>query len=395
MNKPPFEQRLERIKDYLAERDLQALVVLDDLNTIYASGFHIDVATWERPVATVIPLDAEPFMILNELSTNDIRYAQEQKTVWIKDLHFYVEHPRPMNRIHTMREWDRLLCELLEDRKIFRGQIGVDAKGAWLKSQLRNHLPQLEVVDCGQLLRDMRTVKDEYELSLIRKACELGDLGLGHFKETISVGKTALEIATETTSMLATDAVEQCPEYAVDVRCSFTGTGPFGAMPHGMRFNTRKIQKGESLLAVVIVRLNGYVGEDERTFIAGPPDEKMRKFFNVMKKAQAAGVEQCVAGNKLSDIDSAAAKVIEDAGYGQYIFHRTGHGIGLGGHEYPHDMAFSYRTLEPGMVFSIEPAIFVYGYAGFRHSDTVIVGKDKPEQATKFSKELDDLIIDV
>lgn len=395
MDRPPFEKRVERIKQYLAERDLRALVVLDDLNTIYVSGFHIDVATWERPVATVIPLDVEPFMILNELSTNDIRYAQEQKTVWIKDLHFYIEHPRPVNRIHTMREWDRLLCELLEDRKIFRGRIGVDAKGSWLKSQLRNHLPELEVVDCGQLLREMRSVKDEYELNLIRKACELGDLGLCHFTETIAVGKTALEIAAETTLKLTSDVVERYPEYAIDVWCSFTGTGPFGAMPHGMRFNSRKVQKGESLLAVVIVKLNAYVGEDERTFFTGPPDEKQRKFFEVMKKAQAAGVEQCVAGNKLSDIDSAASKVIEDAGYGQYIFHRTGHGIGLGGHEYPHDMAFSYRTLEPGMVFSVEPAIFVYGFAGFRHSDTVIIGKEKPEVATKFSKELEDLIVTV
>lgn len=395
MDRPPFEKRVERIKQYLVERDLRALVVLDDLNTIYVSGFHIDVATWERPVATVIPLDVEPFMILNELSTNDIRYAQEQKTVWIKDLHFYIEHPRPVNRIHTMREWDRLLCELLEDRKILRGRIGVDTKGSWLKSQLRNHLPELEVVDCGQLLREMRSVKDEYELDLIRKACELGDLGLGHFTETIAVGKTALEIAAETTLKLTSDAVERYSEYALEVRCSFTGTGPFGAMPHGMRFNTRKVQKGESLLAVVIVKLNAYVGEDERTFFTGPPDEKQRKFFEVMKKAQAAGVEQCVAGNKLSDIDSAASKVIEDAGYGQYIFHRTGHGIGLGGHEYPHDMAFSYRALEPGMVFSVEPAIFVYGFAGFRHSDTVIIGKEKPEVATKFSKELEDLIVDV
>lgn len=395
MDRPPFEKRVERIKQYLAERDLRALVVLDDLNTIYVSGFHIDVATWERPVATVIPLDVEPFMILNELSTNDIRYAQEQKTVWIKDLHFYIEHPRPVNRIHTMREWDRLLCELLEDRKILRGRIGVDSKGSWLKSQLRNHLPELEVVDCGQLLREMRGVKDEYELDLIRKACELGDLGLGHFTETIAVGKTALEIAAETTLKLTSDAAERYPEYAIEVRCSFTGTGPFGAMPHGMRFNSRKVQKGESLLAVVIVKLNAYIGEDERTFFTGPPDEKQRKFFEVMKKAQAAGVEQCVAGNKLSDIDSAASKVIEDAGYGQFIFHRTGHGIGLGGHEYPHDMAFSYRTLEPGMVFSVEPAIFVYGFAGFRHSDTVIIGKEKPEVATKFSKELEDLIVAV
>lgn len=141
------------------------------------------------------------------------------------------------------------------------------------------------------------------------------------------------------------------------------------------------------------MRLNRYGVENERNYIVGKPTEKQRKIFEVMKEAQMKATEMCVEGNRLSDIDSAAQAVIESAGYGDYIFHRTGHGIGLGGHEYPDDMAYNHRPLKAGMVLSSEPGIYIYGYGGFRHSDTVIVGKNKPEVATKFTKELEGLTI--
>lgn len=395
MNRPPFEKRVERIKHYLAERDLRAFIVLDELNTVYVSGYFIDISTWERPVATVIPRDEEPFQILNELSYNQMRYLQEQQITWIKDVRFYLEHPRQVNRLYAVRDWGRLLSEILEQRKIVRGRIGVDSKKEWLKEQIDPFLLELEIIDCDTLLRDMRNVKDEYELDLIRKSGDLTDWGQERFKEGIAVGKTALEIGAENAYIVTVEACKRYPDYGLEIWSGFTGTGPFAAMPHGMHFNTRKIQKGETLVNGVGACLNGYFTENERTFFTGPPTEKQRTFFEVMTEAQLAGVEQCVAGNRLSDIDAATVEIIEKAGYGQYIFHRTGHGIGLGGHEWPDDMAFNHLTLEPGMVLSVEPAIYVYGYGGFRHSDTVIVGKTKPEVVTKYTKELADLIVEV
>jgi Xaa-Pro dipeptidase len=98
---------------------------------------------------------------------------------------------------------------------------------------------------------------------------------------------------------------------------------------------------------------------------------------------------------KKSRLDAAALKVIEDVGFGDYVFHRTAHGIGLGGHEYWDDSSFNHRIMKPGMVTSVEPALYVYGLGGFRHSDTVIIGKDKPEVTTKYTKGLKDLIIHV
>ena len=389
------KKRAVRIREYLAEKELKALAVLESLNTIYVTGFEIDVAPWERPVTTLIPVDGEPVILLNELSINHYRYGLEKNVHWIKDVRYYDEHPRMTKRRYYTREFPLLLSETLEEKGIWKGRIGVDSSPSKFAGWVKPHLPELEVVDASKLLREMRLIKDEYELDLIRKSGELSDWGQGRFKEALEPGKSHVGIGHEVAHVLAVEAAKRYPsDVSIRVGAGFTGTGPDGAMPHGWRRPSgRKIQKGDSLLNVVSVRLNMYGVENERTYLVGRPNEKQKRFFEVMSEAQRKAVEMCVAGNKVSDIDAVALKVIEEAGFGDYVMHRTGHGIGLGGHEYWDDMAFNHRIMEPGMVTSVEPAIFVYGHGGYRHSDTVIVGKDKPEVTTKYSKELEDLII--
>jgi Xaa-Pro aminopeptidase len=390
-----YKKRAERIRKYLAEMDLSALVVFDSLNTVYVSGFQLDVEPWERPVATVIPLEAEPFMILNELSINHYRYGLENNEHWIKDVIYYDEHPRLTKRHYYTQDFPRLLCETLEERGIFKGCIGVDNSDSTLEKWVGYYLHDLKVVDASKLLREMRLVKDEYELDLMRKAAELTDYGLEKMKEAIKVGKSNLEVGHEVAYEIAKEAAKKYPvDVSIEISAGFTGTGPEGAMPHGWRMpNGRKIEKGDTLLAVVGVRLNKYWVEDERTFIVGKPSEKQKRFFDVVTEGQRKAIEMCVAGNKVSDIDAAALKVIEDAGFGDYVFHRTGHGMGLGGHEYWHDMAFNNKIMQPGMVTSVEPMLCVYGLGGFRHSDTIVIGKYEPEVLTKYTKELENLII--
>ena len=391
-----YKNRAERIKNYLAKKDLKALVVLDSLNTIYVSGFQLDVEPWERPVATVIPLDGEPFMILNELSMNHYQYGLEKNAHWIKDVRYYDEHPRITKRRYYVRDFPLLLCETLEEKGIFEGRIGFDATNLGLEKQMNFYLPDLKVVDESKLLREMRLVKDEYELDLMRKAAELADYGMEKMKEAIKVGKSNLEVGYEVAYEISKEAAKRYPtDVSIQIAAGFTGTGPEeGAMPHGWRMpNGRRIQVGDTLLAGIGVRLNCYWVEDERTFIVGKPTEKQRKFFEVATEAQRKAIEMCVAGNRVSDVDAAALKVIEDAGFGDYVFHRTGHGIGLGGHEYWHDMAFNHRIMKPCMVTSVEPMLCVYGVGGFRHSDTVVIGEKEPEVLTKYPKELEDLII--
>ena len=391
------KKRGERIRKYLAERELDALAVLESLNTKYVTGFQLDVAPWERPVTTLIPVDGEPVILLNELSVNHYKYGMEKDFFWIKDVRYYDEHPRMVKRRYYTREFPLLLSETLEEKGIWKGRIGVDTSLPQFEGWVKPHLPDLDVVNAGKILREMRLVKDEYELDLMRKSGEISDFAQIKMSEAIKLGKSHVEIGAEVAYAIAKEASKKYPkDVSIKPMAGFTGTGIEGAMPHGWCSPSgRVMEKGDTLLNGTGCRLNGYSVENERTWVMGKPTEKQKRFFEVMKEAQQAGVDMCVAGNKVSDIDAAALKVCEDAGFGDYVFHRTGHGMGLGGHEYWDDMPFNHLVMKPGMITSVEPALFVYGLGGFRHSDTVVIGKDKPEVLTTYSKELEDLIISV
>lgn len=389
-----LEERAEKIREYLAENDLEALAVTSKPNFDYVTGFFVGTSFWERPVVAVIPLDYEPFMVLNELSTNHVEFSRNKGRGWIDDVKIYTEHPRQTNRLYTVTNWSTLVSKTFRERGITKGKIGVDSNQSFLKKKLKDDLPDLSFVDAGRLLREMRLVKTDAALDLIRKAGELSDWGQEKLKELIAEGKTPIGIGTETAHLLAKEATDRYPEYQIYTSAGFTGTGPHAAMPHGVGgYTGRKLKEGDTLVNGVGVSLNQYGVENERTFILGKPTERQKKVFNVMKEAQENAVEMCVAGNKVSDIDSAAQKVIENAGYGDYIMHRTGHGMGLRGHEYWDDIAFNHRKLEAGMVTSVEPGIYIKGFGGFRFSDTVIIGKEEPEVVTEYSKDLNDLTV--
>jgi Xaa-Pro aminopeptidase len=171
------------------------------------------------------------------------------------------------------------------------------------------------------------------------------------------------------------------------MRC-WTLSGPASASPHGTGApNGERIEAGHVLVNIVIPRLNGVVIENERTWFCGKPSDEQIRLFQTAKAANEAAIEQVVTGNPVSGIDAAAQSVIEQAGYADHIKHRTGHGMGLLGHEFPEDMAFNHRKLRANEVYSAEPGIYVYGLGGFRFDDTVVVG-DRPEVVTTAPKDL-------
>ncbi len=389
------EERARRFRDYLAANDLAALAVFTPENLTYLSGFMLDVQPWERPVACVIPRDAEPFLLLNELSTNHIKLAVERGTCWITDYAIYVEHPRQTRRLPTRQEWGWLLGDLLRRRGIARGTLGVDSM-APLSAAVREGMGRgFEFVPAGDLVRDMRLVKHDEELALIRAAAELTDLTQEFYRETLKPGMYVADVDNQARRYMTLKAIELHPGCRVEpVVIGFSGIE--SACPHGPGANSgMRAKPGDALINIVVVRLNGYVCENERTFLIGDVDPKLADAFEVMTRAQTAAAEAMVEGGRVCDLDSTAQAIIEAAGYGDYINHRTGHGIGLAGHEYPDDTAFNYRPLQAGMVFSSEPGIYFPGLGGVRHDDTVIVGRQQAEIVTRFTKNIDDLTIRV
>lgn len=388
-----YEERAGRIRAFLKDSDCRALLVFTSDYVIYTTGFSLDVAPWERPVAVVLPLDAEPFMVLNELSTYHHGFALERRTCWVKDASFYVEHPRLTNRTYTVLQWTDLLADRLKAAGLTRGKLAVDSVGA-VPAGLRASLPELQFVSAAALLRDMRNVKCSEERQILHMCGEVSDYGQKLMRERFRPGRIVAEIGYEVMWEMSKYALDKYPEDKIEVRARAFCGGRYTASPHGSgAYTGQKIADHDIVIDFINCFMNDYSVENERTFIVGRPTDEETRAFRTMVEAQRRATEMLVEGRRMADVDGAAQLVIEMAGYGDYIMHRTGHGRGLQGHEYPADLAFNNTLLVEGVCITPEPGIYIGTIGGFRHSDTVLVGKTAPDSCTKFPRQLEDLTI--
>lgn len=388
LSRDVFRDRMRRLRGELEANDLAALVALVPENILYVSGFFVDVQPWERPVAAVIPRDEEPFLVLHELSTNHVRDAQERGWLWISDVNFYAEHYRMAHRTYLTPQWPQMVADLCRRRGLRRGRLGVDAWGGPIL-RVPELLPDVVLVDAAWILREMRLVKCEEELALVRLGGELSDWGQARYREHLRPGRPLAEVDSLVAHEMAVEAARRFPDAKVEIRVSGLA-GPSSACPHGVAGGYGQVvEPGHVVVTIIIPRINGYVCENERTFLVGPPRREVARAFEAAVEAQAAASAAFVAGGVVAEVDAAAQRVLEQRGFGDRIIHRTGHGIGLAGHEYPDDMPFNYRRLQENEVWSCEPGIYLYGVGGFRHDDTVIVKPGKPEIVTRFPRDLD------
>jgi Xaa-Pro aminopeptidase len=388
-----FEDRAKRVREWLGEQELEALIVTTPDNFYMVSGFHLDVAPWERPVAAVIPVEGEPFMVMNELSTNHLRFAEERKSLFITDYSIYSEHLRSSNRIHLRHQWAELLAERLAGRGVNRGGVAVEGAGP---SDLLRAAPKLRFEDATRFLVEMREVKYPAELDIMRDCATLTDFGQDRYMELLKPGMNVKAFDFEIARLIMEEGARRFPEDRVEVRMMALA-GKNSASPHGTGADAGEtFQVGDSVVNIIIVRLNGLVIENERTLFVGEPKDELKiRAFNAATAACEAAASQMVAGNLVASADAAAQKVYEDAGFAEYINHRTGHGIGIAGHEFPEDMPFLHRPFREREVFSSEPGIYIWGVGGYRHDDTVFIGAKAPEVVTKRSKKLEDQIVPV
>jgi Xaa-Pro aminopeptidase len=241
---------------------------------------------------------------------------------------------------------------------------------------VRSALPGAALSLSDPVLGPLRVRKDESELSALRAAAGVADdvLEAVRATEVGLVGRTEADLAWEIERRLREAGGE---ELAFPV---IVGSGPNGAMPHHMH-DDREIRPGDPVVLDFGARVEGYPGDQTRTVVpGGDPPERFREVHDVVREAQAAGVDAVGPGVTAGAVDAAAREVIEDAGYGDRFVHRTGHGVGLDVHEEPYIVAGSDRELEPGMVFSVEPGVYLPGEFGVRIEDLVVVTADGSER---------------
>jgi len=260
-------------------------------------------------------------------------------------------------------------------------------------------LREAKFVDVKDLVPSMRLIKSEEEIALIKESAKWANLAHTLLQEYTAEGLWDVEVAL-TASYEASILIKKTlgPDYEPLRRSSPVGVGFRGqigemsAIPHSIA-TKHMIRKGDVVVTGAGADVGGYSCELERTMIVGKPTQKQRRYFKVMVKAQEAAFEAFKPEAKCSDIDKATIKVFKKAGLMHLVKHHTGHGLGLEGHEPPWLDIGNEEPLRAGMVVSCEPGIYETGFAGFRHSDTVLIIEEGAEIITYYPRNLDALII--
>ncbi len=388
-----YRDRIERVRGVMTEKDLDAFLVTNGVNIFYLSHFYHMVT--ERPAALLVLPEGDPVFMGPLLEADHLRH----QTPIVGDVHTYLDYPGERHPIDLFADW-------LTGMGLGKARIGADnpagAAGTYgyTGPHLNERMPEAEFVKVGEVVWEMRLIKSEEELGLIRESAKWGNLAHRLLQEYTAPGLWDVEVSLAA-SLDASSAMKKAlgPEYETirggraPASAGFRGqVGWKSAMPHSIGIG-RVIEDGDVLVTGAGADIGGYHSELERTMIVGEPTQKQEKYFDIMLRAQEAAIDSLRPGVRCSEVDRAATKVLLDAGLMGLIRHHTGHGIGLQGHEPPWLDVGNEAELRPGMVVSIEPGIYELGYAGFRHSDTAVITEEGAELVTYYPRDLESLTI--
>ena len=293
------------------------------------------------------------------------------------------------------------LKDILAENDLLNKRVGVDSAGwgggwGYRGPSISDVAPQIELVNIKDDIDDMRAIKSEQELELMRLSAYLGNVIHGLLLQNIDVGLSELEICLAADLDMArfeVSAMGELWEPMGNRGVSISITSGWKTARNHRNPGARKIQFGDVILSGTAPEVGGYMSELERTILVGKPTDKHKKYFDLATKAQQIAFDAIRPGRKCSDVERDVNYFLEEKGIYELTRTHIGHGIGTEGHELPFLDLGDDTTIQPGMCLTVEPCLFLPGFAGFRHSDTVAVTSDGIEFITNFTRDLDQLTV--
>jgi Xaa-Pro dipeptidase len=362
------QSRLEKFNASLRTSDLDAVILNPGPTLTHLTGLHFHLM--ERPVVLLFAKDQVPAIVLPELELQKVASLPYDLRVFA-----YPENPS---------EWGGVFRKATQTLSLDGKRIGVEPRQLRLLEfrYVRDGAPEADFPDASDVLSALRLRKDKSEVDAMRRAVKIAQDAL---EATIPSFKIEM-----TEKALAAELVTQLLRHGSDPELPFApivSSGPNAANPHASP-SDRKLQAGDLLVVDWGAGYEGYISDLTRTFAVGEVDGEYRKIHKIVQEANAAGRAAARPGVPCASVDKAARDVIEHAGYGVYFTHRTGHGIGMEGHEEPYMRGDNMQLLEPGMAFTVEPGIYLPNRNGVRIEDNVIITETGADVLSDMPREI-------
>jgi len=354
--------RLARVAEVVASRELDALVVSPSPDLVYLTGY--DPMPLPRPTLLVLRPDRDPAMLVPELER---ALAAASPVSEHLELVSWRDGSDPFEAAASLLVGAERIA--VADRLWATHLLG-----------LQRELPGAAFSPASPVLSRLRAVKDEHELGALRRAGRAAD---ETFRQIVSMsfqGRSEEDVAHDLAELLVRNG---------HARADFTivASGPNAASPHHEP-GGRTILPRDAVVMDFGGELGGYLSDTSRTVVVGDSPEGFEHAYAAVQEAQSAAVEAVRPGLEAQDVDRTARTLIDAAGYGERFIHRTGHGIGLELHEPPYMVEGDRTVLEPGMTFSVEPGVYLEGRFGIRIEDIVAVTEDGVERLNRSTREL-------
>jgi Xaa-Pro dipeptidase len=360
-----FGERVAKLKSIGRKAGVDAFFVNSETNMRYLAGF--SVSAMERFAGIIIP-------VVGKTSTVIVPKLEEQKVKKqsaLEDIRSYDDSESPA----------RLFRRTIANAGFKEAVFGVEGMLPFrFYRMFAECSPKIRVKEVSTIFSQLRCVKSQDELKKMEKAANILALGIKAGIDFIKPGVTEAGISFEIEKTIRERGGEGVP-FCIIL------SGSNSAMPHGSA-SSRKVRERDIVLMDVGAIYEGYHADITRTVFVGKVTEKQKEVYDIVAKAQEAAIKIVKPNVKAEQVDATARKAIEDAGYGNFFTHRTGHGLGLEVHEEPYIAKGNKTPLRPGMTFTIEPGIYLPGEFGVRTEDDVIVTAKGGRLLSNLSREL-------
>lgn len=360
--------RLDKLNASLRTSGLDSVILNPGPTLTYLTGLHFHLM--ERPVVLLFAKDQDPAIVLPELELQKVADLPYKLQVFS-----YPENPS---------EWDTAFRKAVQALGLDGKRIGVEPRQLRLLefSHVKAGAPEADFPDASDVLSGLRLKKDKAEIDAMRRAVKIAQDALEATIPFIKIGMSEKELSSELVVQLLKHGSESEMPFAPIV-----SAGPNSANPHASPIE-RKLQIGDLLVVDWGAAHDGYISDLTRTFAVGEVDAEYEKIHKIVQEANAAGRAAGKPGASCANVDKAARDVIEKSGYGKYFTHRTGHGIGMEGHEEPYMRGDNMQLLEPGMAFTVEPGIYLPGRNGVRIEDNVVITETGADVLSDMPREI-------